>query len=383
MVHLLASYMQENGPCRVWDAFTRTKEIGGLSGCRAVSDFFCDKQHRTFYSREHAEWTLHQIQAEIENGTLDETFYQKKKKSIRSFSVYAEEWLATCERRMKRGELSPSYLKDLRRFVRKQFIPHFRDISIMEIRGKHLKSFYLNLEQAPKTVFNIMAALHKLFMDAVDEEVIQSMPKFPMEFKASNLPDPDWKWASEEQQDEVIAHLEPNDVYLIFFMMTHGTRTGEARALQHQDIDLANNTVTVRRAFSGKELRPITKTKRIRTIPLDPTWKELYLSQPRSVNPGGFVFLKNGQPFSESWARKKWNEAIEKAGLAHITLYAGTRHSIASQAANRGVSLYAIGKFLGHSNTKQTERYSHLETRTLQQVQRKVRIISLFSVNCQ
>jgi hypothetical protein len=43
---------------------------------------FCDKQHRTFYSREHAEWTLHQIQAEIENGTFDETFYQKKKKSI-------------------------------------------------------------------------------------------------------------------------------------------------------------------------------------------------------------------------------------------------------------------------------------------------------------
>jgi integrase len=228
-----------------------------------------------------------------------------------------------------------------------------------------------------------MASLHKLFRDAVDEEVIQSMPKFPMEFKASNLPDPDWKWASEEQQDEVVAHLAPNDLYFIFFMMTHGTRTGEARALQHQDIDLANNTVTFRRAFSGTELRPITKTKRIRTIPLDLTWKELYLSQPRSVNPSGFVFIRNGRPFSESWARKKWNEAREKAGLAHITLYAGTRHSIASQAANRGVSLYAIGKFLGHSNTKQTERYSHLENRTLQQVQRKARIKSLFSVNCQ
>lgn len=342
----------------------------------------CDKQHRSFYSRQHAEWTLHQIHAEIENGTFDEAFYQKKKKSIHSFSVYAEEWLADCERRVKRGDLSPSYLKDLRRFVRKQFIPFFGDANIMEIRGKHLKSFYLRLEQAPKTMFNVMAALHKLFRDAVDEEVIQSMPKFPLEFRASNLPDPDWKWASEDQQDAVFEHLEPNDFYFIYFMATHGVRTGEARALRHEDIDSQNNTVTVRRAFSGTELRPFTKTKRVRTIPLDPTWKELYLSQPRSINPGGFVFTRKGNPFSESWARKRWNEAREKAGLAPITLYAGTRHSIASQAANRGVSLYAIGKFLGHSNTRQTERYSHLETRALQQVQRKARIISGFSAKC-
>jgi integrase len=343
---------------------------------------FCDKQHRSFYSRQHAEWTLNQIQGEIENGTFDETFYAKKRKSLHSFSVYAEEWLTNCERRVKRSDLSPSYLKDLRRFVRKQFIPFFGDMSIMDIRGKHLKSFYLQLEQAPKTVFNIMAALHKLFKDAVDEEVIQSMPKFPMEFRASNLPDPDWKWASEEQQDAVLEHLEPNDLFFIYFMMTHGTRTGEARALQHQDIDLTNDRITIRRAFSGTELRPFTKTKRVRTIPLDPTWKELYLSQPRSINPNGLVFLRNGQPFSESWARKKWNEAREKAGLAPITLYAGTRHSIASQAANRGGSLYAIGKFLGHSNTRQTERYSHLETRALQQVQRKTRIVSDFSAKC-
>jgi integrase len=186
---------------------------------------------------------------------------------------------------MKRGKLSPSYLKELRRCIRKQFILHFRDINIMEIRSKHLKSFYLKLDQAPKTVFNIMAALHKLFRDVVDEEVIQSMPKFPMEFNASKLPDPAWKWASEDQQEEVIAHLEPNDLYLIFFMMTHGTRTGEARALQHQDIDIENSTVTIRRAFSMSELRPITKTKRVRTIPLDPPWRELYLSQLRSINP--------------------------------------------------------------------------------------------------
>ena len=342
----------------------------------------CDKQHRTLYSRQHAEWVLNQVHGEIENGTFDPDFYAKKKKSVHSFEVYALQWLSNCERRMARGDLSPTYLKDLRRFVHKLFIPFFGSLNIMDIRGKHLKAFYLQLDLAPKTVFNVLAALHKLFKDAQEEEVIQNLPRFPMDFKASNLPDPDWKWASEEQQDEVLQHLEPNDAYFVYFMMTHGLRTGEARALHHHDIDLDNDTVTIRRSFSGTVLRPFTKTKTIRTIPLDPTWKDLYLSQPRSIHPEGFVFTRKGRPFSESWARKKWNEAREKAGLALITLYAGTRHSIASQAANRGASLYAISKFLGHSNTKQTERYSHLETRALRQVQRKALIKSIFSAKC-
>jgi len=341
----------------------------------------CDKEHRTFRGRDHAEWTLHQIHAELANGTIDEAFYQKTKKSLHSFEVYAEEWLTNCERRLARGELSPTYLKDLRRFVRKIYNPFFGRLNMLDIRGKHLKSFYLQLEQAPKTVFNIMGALHKLFKDAVDEEVIQAVPRFPMEFRASNLPDPDWKWASEELQESVLEHLEPNDLFFVYFMMTHGVRTGEARALQHRDLDLTNDTVTVRRAFSGSTLRPFTKTRRVRTIPLDPTWKEIYQSQPRNINSEAFVFTREGRPFSESWARKKWNEARQAAGLAPITLYEGTRHSIASQAANRGVSLYAISKFLGHSNIKQTERYSHLETNALRQVQRKARILSGFSAN--
>jgi len=92
-----------------------------------------------------------------------------------------------------------------------------------------------------------------------------------------------------------------------------------------------------------------------------------------------FVFPRKGKPFSESWARKKWDEARAKAVLAPITLYTGTRHSVASQTANREASLYTISKFVGHSNTKQTERYSQLEIRALKQAQRQASIRSLFS----
>ncbi|MGO9572074.1 MAG: tyrosine-type recombinase/integrase [Desulfomonilaceae bacterium] len=339
---------------------------------------YCDKAHRTFYSRQHTEWTLSQIQGEIENDTFDADFYSKKRKSIQSFSVYAEEWLAHCEILLSRGELSPSYLKELRRFANKVFIPFFGNQNMREIKGQHLKAFYGSLgKKAPKTIFNVMGALHKIFADAVDEQVIEALPKFPIDFRLSRLPQPDTSWASEEEQEKIFRHLDEDDYFIIFFLATHGTRPAEARALKHKDINLKEDKVTIRRSFSLNQLREQTKNKRIRTIPLDPEWKELYLKRPRSINAEGFVFTRNGEPFSESWTRKKWNEARKRAKLAPITLYAGTRHSIASQNANSGKSLYLIGKLLGHSNLQQTARYSHLDTESLRQLQRKARAKTL------
>ncbi|MFH1113707.1 MAG: tyrosine-type recombinase/integrase [Pseudomonadota bacterium] len=332
----------------------------------------CDKEHRSFYSRQHADWTLAQIQGEIERGVFDPDFYAKRKKSLLSFSVYAEEWLGNCKRKVERRELSITYYGSLKNYVRNHFIPYFQDMSIREIRGKHIKTFYLKLEYSPKTLWNIMSALHKLFQDACDEEVIEAVPKFPLEFKASSLPEPQWKWASEEVQEEIFKHLSGDAYFMILFMACHATRPGEARALQHQDIDLENDVVTIQRAFSDSDLRPFTKAKRIRHIPLDPTWKTLYLERPRHIDPGGFVFTgRNGEPHGRNWARLQWDAAREAAGVAHITLYQGTRHSLASQAGNRGVPIQIISKFLGHSTLEQTKRYTHLAVTPLRQVQRK------------
>jgi len=329
---------------------------------------YCDKQHRSFYSKQHASWTLAQIHGEIEAGTFDADFYAKKKKSVASFAVYAEQWMRNCERRAKRGELSPTYLVSLRGYVKNLFVPYFENMNMMEIRGRNLKYFYLGLDYAPKTLWNVMTALHKLFSDAFSEEVIPVMPKFP---ESVSVPEPSWRWADEEQQDLIFQHLKPDALFMILFAATHGTRPGETRGLQHGDIDLKNDTVTIQGAFAYNDLRT-TKSKRIRVLPLDPGWKQVYLSRPRCLNPQAFVFCNGkGKPHGRDWQRGQWNAARNKAGIAQINLYAGTRHSIASQAANRGASIQAISAFLGHSALELTKRYAHLATSALRQVQRK------------
>jgi integrase len=341
---------------------------------------FCDKRHRSFYSQQEAEYALSQICAEIENGTFDEGFYSKSKKSLLSFSVYAAEWLSNCEKRMNRGELAPTYIRSLRQFVNKIFIPYFGDVSMLEIKGRQLKSFYLSLDQHPKTVLNIMAALKKIFTDALSEEVIPQLPNFP---KIGRVPEPSWQWIDEELQDKILTELDPDSYYAIFFLMCHGCRTGELRALKHKDIDLQNETVTIRRSVSGDQVRETTKSKRSRTIPLDAEWKELYLQKPTPINNDMFVFTKNGDALSHTWLSKRFRSVCDHLGINNLTLYQATRHSLASQAANRGESLYLIGKMLGHSTSKMTERYSHVETNALKQISRKSHknVVSNLSAN--
>jgi integrase len=280
---------------------------------------------------------------------------------------------------VERQERSVTYLRSLQNYVNNLFIPFFQERNIKEITGRDIKQFYLSLEYSPKSIWNIMSGLHKLLSDACDEEVIQAIPKFPMEFKASKLPEPQWKWASEEIQDEIFKHLSPDAGFMIYFMAAHATRPGETRALQHQDIDLVNDTVTIQRAFSDNDLRPFTKAKRVRILPLDSTWKELYSSRPRHLDPEGFVFCDaNGRPHGRNWSRNQWNAARDAAQVAHITLYQGTRHSFASQAANRGDSIQIISSFLGHSTLEQTKRYAHLKVNALRKIQRKADVKPIF-----
>ena len=54
-----------------------------------------------------------------------------------------------------------------------------------------------------------------------------------------------------------------------------------------------------------------------------------------------------------------WRFVRQQAGLRDVRLH-DCRHSFASRALALGESLPAIGKLLGHSHIRTTERYAHL-----------------------
>lgn len=331
---------------------------------------YCDKQHQSLDSEKRARTTLIQIYTEIENGTFDPDFYRPSRKSELSFSVYAERWLEFRHTMVQRGRLGKSHNRNSGYVVRKLFMPFFGDMDIRSIRGKHIRDFQLSLTCGPKTTYDRLALLMKLFRDAQADEVIKDIPNVPDKLTMADIPDPDWQWIDEETQDKIFAELDEEALFFIKFQAFHGTRTGETRALQHQDIDLVNGAVTICRALSDWEVKT-TKTKRIRVIPLDQTWKDLYRQRPKAFDKTAWVFQRDGKPYEQKVMPRRWAAACKRLGLEGVGLYEGTRHSLASQAANRGVSLFTIGKLLGHTDAKTTQRYAHVNVETLRAVQRQ------------
>ncbi len=271
---------------------------------------------------------------------------------------------------MQKGIRSPSYVKTLRVYLYK-FQDYFRQIDIRDIGTKNVNDFYLSLQGSPKYIKNILDALEKIFRDALDWEDIRQLPKFPK----IEIDEPDTKTIELDLQDKIIQAIpDPMDRTYILFMAREIVRPSEVRALCWEDIDFKHDRVTIRRHFSLNQIRPTTKARQIKILPLDGDVKDALSKLPWHIT-SPFVFQKKGHPYSESWARKLWKR-ISKSLNVEISLYQGTRHSSATELAERmGVDL--AQEFLHHASRAMTKRYAKQSVENLKKGLRPTSIQNL------
>jgi integrase len=74
---------------------------------------------------------------------------------------------------------------------------------------------------------------------------------------------------------------------------------------------------------------------------------------------GNYVIAGNDPEKPRADLQRPWALVSTRAGLAGLRLH-DLRHSFASVGAGSGLGLPIIGKLLGHSSSKTTERYAHL-----------------------
>jgi len=58
--------------------------------------------------------------------------------------------------------------------------------------------------------------------------------------------------------------------------------------------------------------------------------------------------------------RRVWHNACAAAGVPHIKLYEGTRHSAATEWKRQGADDRTLQKILGHADRRSVERYARL-----------------------
>jgi site-specific recombinase XerD len=142
-------------------------------------------------------------------------------------------------------------------------------------------------------------------------------------------------------------------------LLRTGLRVGEFTALRADAVVLIG---------AGHWLHvPVGKLHDDRYLPLHPHLVQLiddYRS--RYVAPSNPLLLprENGKPCSRHNVTAYLNKAAGAAGIGHVHPHQ-MRHTLATQAINRGMSLEAIAALLGHHSLDMTLRYAKIANRTV------------------
>ena len=112
---------------------------------------------------------------------------------------------------------------------------------------------------------------------------------------------------------------------------------------------------------------PVGKLHTDRYIPLHPNvlalleqWIAQRPPQPRTT----LMFTHQGRPMPQSRIDAAVHRAARAAGIGHVTPHQ-LRHTLATQAINRGMSLEAIAALLGHKSMSMTLTYAKIADRTV------------------
>ncbi|MBF0472850.1 MAG: site-specific integrase [Nitrospirae bacterium] len=169
-------------------------------------------------------------------------------------------------------------------------------------------------------------------------------------------------WIDKDTQLKIINEMPKRKQPIFLFLAYHPVRPSEAIALKVKDFDLDNYIIHICRSMSNGEERS-RKNKKSYYLPISQSFDKSIL---KDKLPEAKVFInKDGNRNDIRRMDETWHKAREKAGVPHITMYSGTRHSIASQAVNRGIDLSLVSQALGHSSLEMTKKYASLNVKML------------------
>lgn len=120
----------------------------------------------------------------------------------------------------------------------------------------------------------------------------------------------------------------------------------------------------------GQWLRtPVGKLHTDRYIPLHPRVKTLldeWITHRGKQPESQLLFIDRGRPIPQTRVDTAVQLAATNAGVGHVTPHQ-LRHTLATQAINRGMSLEAITALLGHTSMTMTLTYARIADRTVAQ----------------
>jgi integrase len=137
-----------------------------------------------------------------------------------------------------------------------------------------------------------------------------------------------------------------------------GLRVGELCALEADALS---------RRGGGFWLKvPVGKLRNDRTVPLLAPLVELLFEWQRTHDDcgTGLLLTNEGRPLNRHVVTRMVKRVAHRAGIGHVHPHQ-LRHTLATQAVNRGMRLESIAELLGHRTLRMTIRYARIANKTV------------------
>ena len=213
-----------------------------------------------------------------------------------------------------------------------------------------MQNYYISTGNRAGTVNKKLGIVRSIFTDALSDELIERVPKFPKKLKSRALKD---RVFSKEEEQAFIDYFNqyPNreegaDIFC--FLMDTCSRWGELEKLKTWDVDLKLNKVT----FEDR------KANNLGSVPLTKRAQQIAA---KYQHRRGRMFNVKYDTFN-SW----FNEGKDLLEIKdpRLTIHS-SRHTCASRLAEANVSLALIMQYGGWSSLKSVRRYLHIQTDAL------------------
>ena len=241
------------------------------------------------------------------------------------------------------------------RIIFDQFEEHLGNPALNDITNRDCESFiYKKSIVSPYTAQKYLAHLRAAFNKALAQGYIIENPL--RKIKNFKIPESLPKYFSDEEFNKLLGVVEDKDLKdLILFAINTGLRQMELITLEWGQIDFSSRTLILDNQVN------ITKSKKVRNVPLNKTAFEILLERNKEIKVGK-IFTYKDAAINQDFISKKFKKLVVKAKINTDFNFHSLRHTFASNLVQKGVSIYEVSKLLGHADIKTTQIYAHLRS---------------------
>jgi integrase/recombinase XerD len=241
----------------------------------------------------------------------------------------------------------------------KSFLVYYREKPVAAINNEDVIIFnndYILKRKLSASYQNQTVNAIKLFFMTVRETKIE-VDKIHRPKRAKLLPN---VLSKEEIKLILDAHSNIKHKMMLSLIYSCGLRRSELLKLKPNDIDSKRGIVIIRES----------KGKKDRITPLSSKILVMLRAYYTGYKPKTWLFEGQivGVPYSKKSLQSILKQALQKTGITKPVTLHWLRHSYATHLLENGTDLRYIQELLGHSSSKTTEIYTHVSTKSIQQI---------------